>query len=163
MTFKEYILHHLRETKREVMTALDGLGEADMLSFEPAGHWPIAWIAEHLTATADAFLIKPINGERLLEYHEHVARWPKRNPQPGDPFHKPAEIVSRWEQVCDWITAHVEAVSEADLQESPGNEPYIHSILRIVNHTNAHLRNIWCIIGQRRLDHRWPEQQSFLA
>ncbi len=163
MTFKEYVLHQLREMRRELLIALEDVSEENMLSFEPAGHWPIAWIAEHVTATADRFLVAPIHGEPLLEYHDQVARWPKRPPQPGDEYQTPSAIVDRWKQVCDWICNHVESIGESALQESPGPEPYIHSVLRIINHTNSHLRSLWCILGQKRVYDKWPEQQPFLA
>ena len=55
MTFREYLLHQLREMRRELLSSIEGLGREDVESFEPVGHWPIAWIAEHCTEVADAF------------------------------------------------------------------------------------------------------------
>ena len=134
-----------------------------MLSFEPAGHWPIAWIVEHCTHTADAFLYRPIHGSFLHEYADHVMSWPKRNPVEGDEYPESEAMATRWSELCDAVVAIVESREEEDLQQQHGREPYIQSILRIINHTNSHLRSLWCILGERRVDHKWAEQGPFLA
>ena len=163
MTLKEYVLHQLREMKRELLTALEGVDADDLFSFEPAGHWPAGWIAEHCTQVADAFLVKPVHGSQLLEYAEQVQNWTSREPQPGDAYPAPADIARRWSEVCDHVVGRIETMSDDALQDTPGREPYIHSILRVINHTNSHLRSFWCILGERRVDHKWAEQQPFLA
>ena len=163
MTFKEYILHQLREMKRELSFAIKGVGEEDMFSFEPAGHWPVGWIAEHCTQVADKFLIAPLLGSQMLEYADQVQNWTTREPKPGDSYPAAAEISRRWDEVAGKIIDTVEAMAEADLQASPGKEPYVNSILRVINHNNSHLRSLWCILGERRVDHKWGEQKPFLA
>jgi len=163
MTLKEYVLHQLREMKRELLISLKDVSADDMFSFEPVGHWPVGWIADHCTQVADAFLVAPLNGAQMLEYADQVQNWTTREPVPGDAYPPPAEIADRWSRVCDRIVAHVERTDESKLQESPGKEPYIQSILRVVNHTNSHLRSLWCILGERRVDDKWAEQQPFLA
>ena len=65
--------------------------------------------------------------------------------------------------MCDSIIGFVENASHEDLQKSYGKEPYIQSILRVINHTNSHLRSLWCILGERRVDHKFAEQQNWLA
>ncbi len=163
MTFSTYVLHQLKEMKRELLTAIEGLEGEDLTSFEPAGHWPVAWIAEHCTQVADWFLIQSVTGAMQLEYEEQVGNWTEREPREGDSYPPASEIASRWASVCDTITSYVEQATEAELQASPGREPYIQSILRIINHTNSHLRSLWCILGERRVDSKWAEQQPFLA
>jgi len=162
MEFREYILHQLREMKRELLTALADVEGEDLISFEPCGHWPVAWIAEHCSEVGDGILCEPI-GEPVNQYAEHVAHWQRCEPKPGDAYPPREEIESRWVAVCDRIISYVEAASNEDLQATPGREPYINSILRVINHTNSHLRSLWCILGERRVDHKFAEQQSFLA
>ena len=163
MTFKEYILHQLREMKRELLTALEDVPAADLFSFEPCNHWPIGWIAEHCTEVADGFLHLPVQNERMYDYEPQVADWPHREPRPGDSYPDPAAIVGRWTGMCDWIIEFVEKADEADLQKTWGREPYVNSLLRVINHTNSHLRSLWCILGERRVDHKWAEQQTPFA
>lgn len=163
MTFKEYLLHQLREMRRELLTATEGLEADDLVSFEPVGHWPVAWITEHCTEVADRFLYRPLDGSYLLSYAPHVQNWPKQEPKHGDPYPSLEEMRDRWTRVCDAAIGLVETSTEGDLQRSYGDEPYINSILRVINHTNSHLRSLWCILGERRVDHKWAEQQAFLA
>jgi hypothetical protein len=163
MTFKEYMLHQLREMRRELLTATTGLEGEDLTSFEPAGHWPVAWITEHCTEVADKFLYKPLHGKSLLEYPPHIGAWTKREPKPGDEYPELDEMQSRWCRVCDTAIGFVEGASDEEIQKQYGAEPYVNSILRVVNHTNSHLRSLWCILGERRVDGKWAEQQSFLA
>lgn len=163
MTFKEYVLHQLREMRRELLTALEDVPEEDMSSFEPCGHWPIAWIAEHCSEVADKLLIKPVRGNHLLSYADHVQGWSKAAPEPGQPYPERAEIERRWQQVCDEAIGSVESLSEEGLQKNIGDRPYVQNVLLAINHTNAHLRSLWCILGERRLDHKFAEQQNYLA
>ena len=109
------------------------------------------------------FLWESVKGQGFHAYEEQVARWTKIEPKPGDPYPAPAEISRRWGDLCDAIFGLVEALSEDELQKSYGPEPYVTSILRVVNHTNSHLRSLWCILGERRVDHKFAEQQTWLA
>ena len=163
MTFNEYVLHQLREMRRELLTAVEGLNAEDLTSFDPAGHWPVAWIAEHCTEVADKFLCKPTRGEMLLTYAPHVANWTEQAPVASDIYPPLTELEQRWIQVCDAAMQFVESADDDQLQKEYGIEPYINSILRVVNHTNSHLRSLWCILGERRIDSKFAEQQSFLA
>ena len=163
MTFSEYLLHQLREMKREVLTSIEDVPEEDLFSFEPLDHWPIGWIVEHCTEVADKFLWVPVKGSSFHSYAEQVGNWPSREPVPDDNYPSPPEIAQRWSVLCDSVVELVESLSEEEIQRDYGREPYINSILRVINHTNSHLRSLWCLLGQRRVDHKWAEQQSFLA
>ena len=149
--------------RRELLVAISDVPREDVLSFEPQGHWPVAWIVEHCTNVADAFLYAPVHGALLHEYAEHVRKWQERNPIEGDEYPSTEAMESRWTELCDAVLAFVEGASSDDLQRQYGREPYIQSILRIVNHTNSHLRSLWCILGARRVDHKWAEQGPFLT
>lgn len=164
MTFKEYTLHQLREMKREILTASEGLAEEDLTSFDPVGHWPIAWIVEHCTEVADGKLYRAIHGERLHAYANHVLSWHKNEPQPDQPYPNLEEIHRRWKEVCDAVISDLESATDEDIQENHhGSIPYINNILLVINHTNSHLRSLWCILGERRVDTKWAVQQDYLA
>jgi hypothetical protein len=163
MTFKEYILHQLREMRRELLTATEDLDENDLISFDPAGHWPIAWITEHCTEVADRYLYGPVHGSMQHTYEAHVGNWRNQEPKPGDQYPNILGLRNRWKMVCDSVIDIVEAADEDELQKTYGKEPYINSLLRVINHTNSHLRSLWCILGERRVDEKWAEQQNFLA
>ena len=158
MTFKDYVLHQLREMKQELLVALEGLPEGEIESFQPAGHWPIAWISEHCTQVADLFLYSAVHGSYLLSYAAHVEDWTSREPKPGDEYPPLGVLQDRWTQVCDSVIGFVNDSTDDDLAHKYRTEPYITSILRVINHTNSHLRNLWCILGEKRIDEKWAEQ-----
>jgi hypothetical protein len=167
MTLKEYILHQLREMKREMLVAIEGLSKEDLTSHEPGGHSPIAWIVQHCLVNVDFFIHKGITGEFCLEHEERFRAWPLIEPKPGDRYPAPSELVERWTTLLDASIETLEAVTDERLQEASRSsdppEPLVQSCLRVVNHQNAHLRQIWCILGRRRVDEKWPEQQTWLA
>ena len=163
MTFKEFVNHQLCEMKRELLTAIEGVDEKAMTSFGPVNHWPVAWIAEHCPQIADAVLYKPVKGTQMHEYADQVQNWTTREPVDGDRYPDRQQIASRWETLCDWIIDHTRSLEESELQNTENGQAYLENILLAVNHTNSHLRSLWCLLGQLRLDDKWAEQQSYKA
>ena len=165
MTLKEYILHQLREARREMLVALEGLTPEDLTSFEPCGHWPIAWIVQHCCGNIDGFLHRAVTGRPVLEHEDRYRKRPLAEPQPGDAYPELPELVERWTSVWDAVLALMEVLGEQELQAQSEHavEPLVQSCLRVINHTNTHLRNIWTILGERRVDHKFAEQQTWLA
>jgi hypothetical protein len=163
MTFTDYVLHQLREMKRELLFAIEDVAPEDLFSFEPMNHWPVGWIAEHCTEVADKLLHKSVTGDYMHDYHEQVANWTQREPVPGDPYPTSDEIARRWADLCDWVVARVETGGTDALDASAGKVAYVQNVLLAVNHTNSHLRSLWCILGERRVDHKWEEQKNYLA
>jgi len=166
-TLKDYILHQLREARREMLKAIDGLSPEVMASHAPGGHSPIAWIVCHCLVNVDFFIHSGITGEFGLEHDDRFRRWPLIEPAPGDAFPPPAELTDRWSRLLDASCAAVESLPDDALQQ-PGKsanppEPLVESCLRVINHTNAHLRQIWCILGRQRVDDRYPTQETWLA
>jgi hypothetical protein len=159
---KDFILYQIKEMKRELSDALAGLREEDLVSHDPAGHWPVAWIAEHCSDVADKFLFASVKGKLFLDHDPVIVNWPKVAPQPGYRYLSGSEITRRWETLCDAIVEIVDGMSEADLQTTYGQEPYVESCLRVINHTNVHLRSLWCVLGERRIDDKFPEQKTHL-
>ena len=164
MTLKAYILHQLREIKREVLVAVEDLSEEDMRSHEPCGHWPIAWILQHFCLNVDRFLYFSREGSLFLEHDERMLTRPRVDPQPGEPYPPLSDLTSKWSTVIDAAIGLIELDGDDDLQTTPphGKEPVVESCLRVINHTNAHLRAIWCILGERRVDAKFPDQQTWL-
>lgn len=166
-TLKGYILHQLREMKREMLAAVEGLSEEDLTSHEPGGHSPIAWIVQHCCSNVDFFIHRGSTGQFFLQHDRRFLTWPLIDPKPGDEYPPPAELVERWSSLWDAATAALEALPEERLQQPSRSanppEPLVESCLRVVNHSNAHLRQIWCILGRRRVDGKYPTQQTWLA
>ncbi len=166
MTLKDYIMHQMCEIKREMLAAIEGLTDDEIQSFEPCGHWPIAWIVQHCCGIADSFVYKHITGKAILEHDVERIAWPFRmEPKPGDIYPPLSVLMHRWSTVMDASIEELERLDDDKLQDKffNHNEPIAESCLRVINHTNAHLRNIWCILGEKRIDYKWAEQQTWLA
>jgi len=167
---KQFILHQLHEIRREMLVAISGLSEEDLVAHEPHGRSPIAWIIQHCCSNLDGFIVRAVTGEEALPHDRRFRTWPLIDPQPGDEYAPPAVLVERWTTVVDASIAAIDSLPEEALQQpgpatSPERkpEPLVESCLRVINHQNAHLRQIWCIIGWRQIDDRYPEQQTWLA
>lgn len=166
-TLKDYIVHQLREMKREMLAAIDGLSDEDLTSHEPGGHSPVAWIVCHCLVNVDFFIHRGVTGQWCLRHEDRFHRWPLIDPKPGDAYPGLPELTDRWGRLCDAAAAALEGISPEQLQQ-PGRsadppEPLVESCLRVINHSNAHLRQIWCILGRRRVDGKWPTQETWLA
>jgi DinB superfamily len=167
MTLKQYVLHQLREMKREVLESVSGLAPEEWTSHEPGDHSPIAWILQHCCANTDFFIHCGLTGDMAIDHDVRVLSGPRTDPEPGDPYPSGEELCERWAKVCDASIAALEEGSEECLQkpsrsmENP--EPLVESCLRVINHQNAHIRQIWCFRGLRGREDKYPQQQSWLA
>jgi hypothetical protein len=167
-TLKAFILHQLREMQREMLLAIDDLSDDDLTSHEPGNHNPIAWIVEHCISNVDFCLHKGITGEFRIPHDPRFTTWPLIEPKPGDPYPAVPELIERWRTVTDASIALVNNLPEERLQEpsreaAGDSEPLVESCLRCINHQNAHLRHIWCILGRRSVRAKWPMQGDWLA
>lgn len=166
MTFKEYILHQLKEIKREMLNAINDLSKEDLVAFEPCGHWPIAWIVQHCCGIIDSYIYKHITGKAFLTHDVERIAYPfKIEPKPEDVYPELSVLLERWSTLLDASIEQIGSLSEETLNDKFFNhdEEIAVSCLRVINHTNAHLRNIWCILGERRVDTKWAEQSTWLA
>ena len=166
-TLKDYILHQLREIKREMLAAIEGLAEDDLAWLAAEDQGPIAWIVQHCCANVDFFIHKGITGQFCLEHEPRFLLWPLPPRRPDDAYPPRSELAERWSRLLDAGAAALESAGAERLQEPSASsrppEPLVESCLRVVNHTNAHLRQLWCILGQRRVAGKWPVQETWLA
>ena len=164
MTLQEYILNEMKDMKRTLLFALDGLSREDLTSMEPAGHWPVAWIAMHLAAAMDTFVNFELTGQYTIEHDKRVSAWPFPEITPEDKWPQLSEIVSNWQKVMDKVNENIAALDDAGLQKVGGhlkfenwNYPISHVINWMVMHHHQHMRMLWTILGERRVDDKWDE------
>lgn len=163
MNLKQYVTYQLREAKREMLEALEGLSDEAIASHGPSGHWPIAWIVEHCCERADRYLHFHITGSFALEHEESHSRRPLGEPAEGDAYPAVEELTARWTGLMDSFMKSVSDLDDRKLGENlDGKEPIDVSCLRIINHINSHLRSIWFMLGQKRVDSKFPEQKPWI-
>ena len=167
MTLKEYVLHQMREMKREILAAVEGLSDEDVRSHDPGNHNPIAWMMQHCCVNVDFLIHKGLTGKFFLEHEQSFLDWPLKKPKPGDSYPTVTELTERWSTLLDAAAAQLKAAPEgfednASLAVGP-EETLGESCLRSINHQNAHVRQIWCIVGRKQIDKKWPTQEAWLA
>lgn len=164
---KQFIIHQLREIRREMLAALAGLSDEELVSHEPNLRNPVAWIVQHCCVNVDFFIHKGITGDFHLEHPRRMLGWPLSPPKPGDPYPPAAELADRWSRLLDASVKLLEGLTVEQLHQpsrcASNKEPLVESCLRVINHQNAHLRQLWCILGRRRRDDKWPKQERWLA
>ena len=166
MTLTEYVLHQMREMKREMLAAVDGLSDEDVRSHEPGDYNPISWMMQHCCVNVDFLIHKGLTGEFYLEHEQRFLDWPLDRPQPGDSYPPLAELIERWSTLADAAVAQLQTAPEGFMEKASlavgPTETLAESCLRSINHQNAHLRQIWCIVGRKRIDQKWPTQEAWL-
>jgi hypothetical protein len=164
MTFNDYIVSELREVKRSLTAAIEGLSREDFISMEPCGHWPVAWITMHLMSAMDTYVSFELTGEFTVSHEERMMKWPFDPPKPGDPWPELQTLLDDWGKVMDKAIENVTALSDEGLQKVGGhltdrgvNHPISMVIHWMVLHHEIHMRHLWCILGERRVDDKWDE------
>ena len=167
MTLKQYIPHQLREMQREMATAIRGLSPEHLQTCLPGKKNHIAWIVQHCCANVDIWLCRPTTGDFAIEHTDRFISWPVSPPEDGEQFPNAEILLDRWTCVTDTGIAVIASLDETQLSK-PGQafakEPVVQSCLRVLNHQNAHLRQIWTMLGDFGLsDTHWPSQGTWLA
>ena len=167
MTLTQYVVHQLREMQREMAIAVAGLSSEELQRRAPGQATHIAWIAQHCCANTDKWLHRPITGGYAIEHTERFTCWPVSPPEEGEPFPDPAALLDRWMRVTEATINAVASLNDSALAlpgQACGEEPLAQSFLRVINHQNAHLRQVWMIAGYLGLSQgRWPKQGAWLA
>ena len=165
MTLKEYILGEMDDVRATLLVAIDGLSEEDLTSMEPCGHWPVAWIAMHLAAAMDSFVNFELTGKFAMEHDPRVAKFPFPDPQPGDEYPPLETLVANWNIVMDKVEENIAGLDDEAFDKCGGhlpfenwNHPFGLVVMWMVKHHHQHLRMLWTILGERRVDGKWDEK-----
>ncbi|MCX8129744.1 MAG: DinB family protein [Clostridia bacterium] len=156
MTLKQYIIKQLIEIKQVMERTMNGLKNEDLTSHEPCNHWPIAWNIQHCCGGIDLLLYKHITGGLFLEHDVDRIAYPfKFEPKPNDSYPPLTELETRWTSLMDSTINAILKLEDEEFDESLINKCYT-----AISHTNLHLRGIWCILGERRVDEKWPIEDT---
>ncbi len=159
---KNYILYQLKEIKRELIDSITGLSSNDLISFSPSKHWPIAWVVLHCLRNVDKWLISNITGEFVLKHDEIFEAWPPEKPKEDYLYPDLIELTKRITIIFGKVIECVNNLEENDLLNNfTAKEPLKTSCLRVINHANSHLRNIWYILGEMKID-KWSKQKTWI-
>ncbi len=166
MTRKEILVFQLRECRNEIANALDGLTAEQFAEQALPGRNHVGWIVCHCMNNFDFFLHQRQTGESMLggaRYEPFAAHG--RTP-PGDD--NPAPDFTDLTRAADEVFRACIEVIAGLLDDAFGEKPpYWHhetfestagTCVRVINHSNAHLRQIWLLRGVMDAPDPWPVQ-----
>jgi hypothetical protein len=172
MQRKEILVFQLREIRNEFADALQGL-DPEALVARPIASFPnpIAWIVCHCLRNYDFFLHRGQTGDSLLEGDEDLARLGAYAEQAPGPDNPPpddlSDLAAATDRVFGTCAELIAALDETALGEAAPHwrhdrfESTAGNCVRVINHSNAHLRQIWLIRGALGEIAQWPVQTLY--
>ena len=168
MTRKEILIFQLREIRNEFQKALTGLDAAALTSTPiPGRRNSIGWIVCHCMRTMDRFVHTMQTGKPCAEVHPHLAPYIEhgsRDPGEDNPLPDYSGVAAAWGELQSACIGLIEKLSEEDLDgvapHWSGRKPEIvaANCVRMINHKNAHLRQIWMLRGAMGETEHFPHQ-----
>lgn len=169
MTRKEILLFQLEEARNEFADALEDLAQEQLVARPLVGRNPIGWIVCHCLRNWDLFLYESHTGRSLLAADGPYADLHRYASAPPDGDNRPPDLsglMAAVNHVFGTCISRVEGLDEEALSR-PGahwHHPSLESVagncVRVTNHSNAHLRQIWMLRGAMGDDH-WPTQTLY--
>ncbi len=164
MTLKDFILCQLRELKREVLNTMTGISQQDLCKVSPFSPHPIGWLILHCMSVIDYTIVRHVTGQQLFHYPTKLSKYPIDPPIQDEEMPNLNTLRANWTGLLSHTIRCLIQLDDQKLsqQSSTGIEPLVQSCLRAINHTNTHLRGIWCILTHAVTDSRWPTQPTWM-
>lgn len=170
MTRKEILLFQLREIRNEFADALADLTHEQMIADPLEGRNPIGWIVCHCINNFDFFLYQRQLNKSLVnasDERKKFARYASNAPNQENSPPDLTDLPDAFDKVCETCIEVIESLDEEALNNL---SPYWHhenfestsgNCVRVINHSNAHLRQIWMIRGTLGHKDHWPVQTLY--
>jgi hypothetical protein len=167
MTRKEILLFQLREIRNEFADALADLTQEQLTAKAIGDHNPIGWIVCHCISNFDFFIHeRQTNKSIVADYEDYgiYTRYAWKPPTEENPPPDLTRAVNALDKVCEICIELIESLDEEALSNPA---PYWHNenfesttgnCIRVINHSNAHLRQIWMVRGALGDTDHWPVQ-----
>jgi len=170
MTRKEIILFQLNEIGNEFADALADLTQEQLVKQHIEYHNPIGWIACHCLNNFNFFIHLCQTKQNLLAdggRYEKLGKYGHNPPNENNPIPDFSELPKIVDEVFEACIKIIEALDE-EAFDKPA--PYWHhrnyestagNCVRVINHSNAHLRQIWMLRGAMGDKEHWPVQTLY--
>ena len=166
MTRKEILVFQLRECRNEIANALDGLTVEQFAEQAIPGRNPIGWIVCHCMNNFDLFLHRGHTGTFILRDvgFDAFADYGSKPPRDDNPAPDFTDLTRAADEVFRACIEVIAGLPDDAFGEKP---PYWHhetfestagTCVRVINHSNAHLRQIWLLRGVMGAPDPWPVQ-----
>jgi len=177
MTRKEILTFQLWEIRNEFANALADLTQSQLAARPIKGRNPIGWIVCHCLHNFDFFIYRQQIDKSLMTRdgkYGQLAVYGWDPPTEGNPAPDLDGLASAVDEVFGACIELIEALDEGAF-DSPA--PYWHheneeirerdfesvagNCVRVINHSNAHLRQIWMLRGALGDSEHWPYQTLY--
>lgn len=170
MTRKEILLFQLREIRNEFADALEGLTHEELLAQPMKGRNPIGWIACHCINNFNFFLYQRQINKSVLNANEEYKSFAKYGWSPPTKDNKPPDLTELASAVDRIFSDCVDLIASLEEEALTNLPPHWHhknfestagNCVRVINHSNAHLRQIWITRGALGDKDHWPVQTLY--
>jgi len=168
MTRKDIILFQLKEIRNEFADALADLDQEKFAKKHIGDHNPIGWIVCHCLNNFNFFIHFCQTKKSILEgKYEEFSKYASKPPNEDNPPPNFTDLTDAVNYVFGACTELIEAVDEDDFDKPA---PYWHhknfesvvgNCIRVINHSNAHLRQIWMLRGAFGDKDHWAVQTLY--
>ena len=170
MTRKEILVFQLREIRNEFLDALADLTQEQLTATPIEGRNPIGWIACHCLHNFDFFIHQRQTNTSLMTTdgkYGQLAKYGWSLPNEDNP---PPDFAGLSNAVDEVFGACIELIEALDEEALSKLSPYWHhknfestagNCVRVINHSNAHLRQIWLLRGAMGDKDHWPGQTLY--
>lgn len=169
MTRKEILVFQLREIRNEFADALADLTQEQYARRHIEGRNPIGWIVCHCLMNFDFFIHQRQTSRSLLAdgKYESFRKYASNPPTEQNPVPDFTGLTGAVDEIFSMCIKLIEALDE-DAFDNPA--PYWHhrnfesvagNCVRVINHSNAHLRQIWMLRGSFGDKEHWPVQTLY--
>ncbi|HUS44828.1 MAG TPA: DinB family protein [Phycisphaerae bacterium] len=164
-TKKTVIAAGTKETLTALEESFSDLTDDRLHAFPIAGRNNIAWIVMHCLVNLDVYCNVYQGGKQVLEEWESRWQYGCERPKLGDPFPTGEQLRNLFVSVRAETLALLGAATDQDLERKRSGraeEPSGDCYLRMIGHTNTHIRQIWLLRGALGLTHAmaWPQQHE---
>ncbi len=165
MKTSEFLKNQIWEIKYQMLQSFCGQSDDQLKEFKN-GHWPISWHIQHSMYVIDFMINMHIYGYYLMNHSENYKHWPLHTPTPEWEYPTSIDLQKRWIKLLNKLILTIDSITEKQLNSASetgyNDEPLIECFLRIINHTNAHIRCIWSIVSIIEKGDRLPEQGMWM-
>ena len=170
MKRKEILFFQLAELGNEFADALADLTQEQLTARPLPGQNPIGWIACHCLRNWDFFIHQRQTNRSLLGAEgefAHLGRYASQDPTEGNPPPDFALLPQAVEEIFAACIQLIEGLDESALDNlapywhHQNFEPVAGNCVRVINHSNTHLRDIWMLRGAMGDKTHFPKQTLY--
>ena len=170
MTRKEILVFQLREIRNEFADALTDLTQEQLTARPIEGRNSIGWIACHCMHNFDFFIHQRQTNTSLMKANGKYGKLVKYDWYPPTKDNPPPDLTGLASAVDEVFGACIEIIAGLDEDDLHNPSPYWHhknlestagNCVRVINHSNAHLRQIWLLRGTLGDKDHWPTQTLY--